>query len=74
MSIQEYIRIIRRHGWIVVVAALLAAVAAFGVSIFQKDLYRATVYVSTVPSAARLGAGQHRQRFNAQFRPQLTNL
>lgn len=57
MSIQEYIRIIRRRGWIVVAAALLAAVAAFGVSQFQKDLYRATVYVSTVPARPDWGLG-----------------
>ena len=50
MSIQEYIRIIRRRGWIVVAAALLAVLAAFGISYFQKDLYRATVYISTVPA------------------------
>lgn len=57
MSIQEYIRIIRRRGWIVVAAALLAAVAAFGISRFQNDLYRATVYVSTVPARPDWGLG-----------------
>ncbi|MCB0109466.1 MAG: hypothetical protein KDE53_26270 [Caldilineaceae bacterium] len=57
MSIQEYIRIIRRRGWIVVAAALLAAVAAFGVSAIQKDLFRATVYVSTVPARPDWGLG-----------------
>ena len=57
MSIQEYIRIIRRRGWIVVAAALLAAIAAFGISQFQKDLYRATVYVSTVPARPDWGLG-----------------
>lgn len=57
MSIQEYIRIIRRRGWIVVVAALLAAVAAFGISAVQRDLFRATVYVSTVPARPDWGLG-----------------
>ncbi len=57
MSIQEYIRIIRRRGWIVVAAALLAALAAFGISYFQKDLYRATVYISTVPARPDWGLG-----------------
>jgi len=57
MSIQEYIRIIRRRGWIVVVAALLAALAAFGISSFQKDLYRASVYISTVPARPDWGLG-----------------
>lgn len=57
MSIQEYLRIIRRRGWIVVAAALLAAAAAFGVSYLQKDLFRATVYVSTVPARPDWGLG-----------------
>lgn len=57
MTIQEYIRIIRRRGWIVVAAALLAAVAAYGVSYVQKDVYRATVYVSTVPARPDWGLG-----------------
>jgi capsular polysaccharide biosynthesis protein len=57
MSIQEYIRIIRHRGWIVVAAALLAAIAAFGISKFQNDLYRATVYVSTVPARPDWGLG-----------------
>ncbi|MEZ4679750.1 MAG: hypothetical protein R2932_36570 [Caldilineaceae bacterium] len=57
MSIQDYIRIIRRRGWIVVAAALLAAIAAFGISIIQNDLYRATVYVSTVPARPDWGLG-----------------
>jgi len=57
MTIQEYIRIIRRRGWIVVIAALLAAVAAYGVSYLQKDVYRSTVYVSTVPARPDWGLG-----------------
>ena len=57
MTIQEYIRILRKRGWIVVVAVLLAAVAAYGVSYLQKDVYRATVYISVVPARADLGLG-----------------
>ena len=36
---------------------LLAAMAAYGVSYFQDELYRATVYVSTVPARADFGLG-----------------
>ncbi|MEZ4862206.1 MAG: Wzz/FepE/Etk N-terminal domain-containing protein [Caldilineaceae bacterium] len=57
MTIQEYIRIIRRRGWIVVAAMLLAAIAAYGVSFVQKEMYRATVYVSTVPARPDWGLG-----------------
>ena len=57
MTIQEYIRIIRRRGWIIVVSTLLTAAAAFAVSYIQEDMYRATVYVSTVPARADWGLG-----------------
>ncbi len=57
MTIQDYVRIIRRRGWIVIVAALLAGVAAYGISYAQKDVYRATVYVSTVPARPDWGLG-----------------
>jgi capsular polysaccharide biosynthesis protein len=55
MTIQEYIRILRQRGWIIMAAALIAAIAAFGVSYFQQELYRATVNVSTVPARADWG-------------------
>ncbi|MBV7335355.1 hypothetical protein KFU94_45365 [Chloroflexi bacterium TSY] len=55
MTIQEYLRILRTRGWIIVVAALLCAAAAYGVSSFQKEFYRASVFVSTVPARADWG-------------------
>ncbi len=57
MTLQEYGRILRRHGWIVLVSALLAALLAYGVSFFQEELYRATAHVSTVPARADAGLG-----------------
>jgi capsular polysaccharide biosynthesis protein len=57
MTIQEYIRILRRRGWIIGAAMVLAAVAAFGVSFLQEDLYSANVYVSTVPARPDWGLG-----------------
>ena len=57
MTIQEYVRVMRRRGWIIIVAALLAGGAAFGISTFQKELYRATVEVSTVPARPDWGLG-----------------
>ena len=57
MTLQEYIRILRKRGWIVIVAALLAAIAAYGVSFMQKDVYRATAFISAVPARADFGLG-----------------
>jgi len=55
MTIQEYIRIIRRRGWILLAAVALCAIAAYGISSLQREVYRATVYVSTVPARADWG-------------------
>lgn len=57
MTLQEYWRIIRKRGWIVMLAVVLGAVAAFGVSYVQKELYQAVVEVSTVPARPDWGLG-----------------
>ena len=57
MTIQEYIRIIRKRGWIVLLAMLLAGAAGYGISTMQEDIYRATVNVSTVPARPDWGLG-----------------
>lgn len=57
MSLQEYSRILRRRGWIIVLTTLLTAAAAFAVSYVQEDMYRATVFVSTVPARPDWGLG-----------------
>jgi capsular polysaccharide biosynthesis protein len=57
MSMQEFMRLVRRRGWIVVAAVLLTALAAYGVSMIQEQEYRATVNVSTVPARADFGLG-----------------
>lgn len=57
MTIQEYMRILRRRGWIILAAALVCGALAYGVSFFQKELYSATVHVSAVPARPDLGLG-----------------
>lgn len=57
MTIQEYGQILRRRGWIILAAMLLAAAGAFGISYLQETMYRATVYVSTVPARPDWGLG-----------------
>ena len=57
MTIQEYIRIIRKRGWIVILSVLLAAIAGYAISSLQENVYRATVHVSTVPARPDWGLG-----------------
>ena len=57
MTLQEYLRILRKRGWIIVLSMMLAGAAAFGVSAFQEAMYRSTVEVSTVPARADWGLG-----------------
>jgi capsular polysaccharide biosynthesis protein len=45
LSIQDYIRIVRRRGWIVILAAVLTAASAFVFSQFQTPVYRASIDV-----------------------------
>ena len=55
--IQDYGGVIRRHGWIVAVAVLLAGLLSYGISFFQEDMYSATVRVSIVPARPDWGLG-----------------
>lgn len=57
MTIQDYARILRRRGWVIVAAVLLAGGAAFGISALQTEMYRATIQVSTVPARPDWGLG-----------------
>ncbi|MBW7882464.1 MAG: hypothetical protein H3C34_07485 [Caldilineaceae bacterium] len=57
MTLQEYWRIIRKRGWIIVLTLVLSAIAAFAISYAQRELYQATVEVSTVPARPDWGLG-----------------
>ncbi len=55
MEINDYIRILRKRGWIMVVVAMIAAASAFGFSKLQTPVYSASVQLSVNP--ARLDWG-----------------
>ena len=46
MKILDYIRILRRRGWIILVAAVVTAASAFAFSKLQTPIYRASIEVS----------------------------
>ncbi len=49
MEFKEYYAILRKHGWIIVVLALLSGVAGYKLSSLQEPLYRASVQVRIEP-------------------------
>lgn len=57
MTINEYIRILRKRGWIILLSALLAGLAGYAISALQEDVYRASAHVSTVPARPDWGLG-----------------
>lgn len=46
MKIQDYIRVLRKRGWIIALAVVLTAVSALGFSLIQTPVYRSSVQVS----------------------------
>jgi capsular polysaccharide biosynthesis protein len=58
MELREYIRVVRRRGWIVVLLAVLTAGAAYGFSKLQVNIYEASVKMTVRPARADWGLGQ----------------
>lgn len=52
MEIQDYLRILRKRGWIILVVAIVSAASAYGFSKMQTPIYSATVKLSVVPARA----------------------
>ncbi|MEA3336962.1 MAG: hypothetical protein U9R25_13705 [Chloroflexota bacterium] len=57
MEIRDYLEILRKRGWIIIVLSLLAGAAAFGISQVQIKTYKAKVSVSVVPARPDWGLG-----------------
>lgn len=57
MEIRDYLTILRKRGWIVIVMAILAGALAFGVSKVQTPIYKAKAMVSVVPARPDWGLG-----------------
>ncbi len=50
MPLQDYVRVLLKRGWIILLLAVIAAVSAYGFSKLQTPIYRSTVTLSAVPS------------------------
>ena len=58
MELREYWTIARRRGWIILLVAVGAAVAALGVSQIMPETYKATIKLSVNPARADWGLNQ----------------
>jgi capsular polysaccharide biosynthesis protein len=58
VEFREYWRIVRQRGWIVLLVAVVAAIAALGVSLLITETYQATIQLSINPARADWGLSQ----------------
>jgi capsular polysaccharide biosynthesis protein len=61
VELREYWEIARKRGWIIVLVAVVAAVAALGVSLLMSETYEATIQLSANPARADWGLNQATQ-------------
>jgi capsular polysaccharide biosynthesis protein len=61
VEFREYWNIALKRGWIIVLVALVAAVAALGVSLIMPETYKATIQLSANPARADWGLNQATQ-------------
>jgi capsular polysaccharide biosynthesis protein len=61
VEFREYWKIAIKRGWIVILVAVVAAVAALGVSMLMPETYRATIQLSANPARADWGLNQATQ-------------
>lgn len=70
MQLGDYVRIVVRRGWIVILLAAIAAVSAYFLSSQQDPIYRATQIVLIQPSRTDLGLAEATNRLienNVQY-------
>jgi protein tyrosine kinase modulator len=58
VEFREYWNIARKRGWIILLVAVVAAVAALGVSLVIPETYKATIQLSINPARADWGLSQ----------------
>jgi capsular polysaccharide biosynthesis protein len=58
VEFREYWNIARKRGWIIILVAVVAAVAALGVSMIIPKTYKATIQLSVNPARADWGLSQ----------------
>jgi hypothetical protein len=67
MELREYWNVARKRGWIIVLVAIVAAVAALGVSLIIPKTYRASIQLSVEPARADWGLSQAAKELLANY-------
>ena len=62
MKINDYTRILRQRGWLIILLALLTAVAAFGFSKIQTPVYESNLRILVQPARTDFGQAQAAQQ------------
>jgi capsular polysaccharide biosynthesis protein len=55
MDLRDYLKIIRKRGWLVLLVAVIAIGSAYGFSKWQTPIYRATIKLNVEPTRADYG-------------------
>jgi capsular polysaccharide biosynthesis protein len=58
MEISDYVRILRQRGWLILLVAALTAIAAFGFSKMQVEIYESSLRLLVLPSRTDFGQAQ----------------
>ena len=62
MKINDYSRILRQRGWLIILLALLTAAAAFGFSKIQTPVYESNLRILVQPARTDFGQAQAAQQ------------
>ncbi|MDY6893079.1 MAG: Wzz/FepE/Etk N-terminal domain-containing protein [Chloroflexota bacterium] len=55
MELLDYLRILRRRGWVIILLTVIAAVSAYGFSKTMTPIYRAEIKLNVMPARADWG-------------------
>jgi capsular polysaccharide biosynthesis protein len=55
VELNDYLRILRQRGWVIILVAVLTAGAAFGFSKMQTEVYKSTARLLVIPTRSDLG-------------------
>lgn len=58
MELQDYVRILKRRGWIIILLMVMTATGAFAFSKLQTEIYESTVEILVQPARTDLGLTQ----------------